>query len=723
MSKIKYTNKKLSLFSTTFLISALWPFATTAYAETANIDDSNIDEIIVIQATRRNIPVESLPNTIRLIEKEAIEEQFVFSTSLVDIISQTVASFSPSRQKLSGAGESFRGRSPLYLIDGVPQSNPLRNGSRDGFTLDAAVVERIEILFGANAIQGVGATGGVINYVTLAPTDEDDWQFRTEAQINVTDSIDGDGTGYRGSATILRDFGAIDLVASVALESRNAYYDAKGRRIGIDNVQGDIQDSFSVNYFLKAGWDIDEDTRFQLSANIFELKGDGDYIQVAGDRDAGIPTSSIRADQEGFAPVNTANTFSAIFTKNNLFGGDLTIQGFYRKFEAIYGGGRFGGFFNTGAEAAGEETFDQSANNSNKTGAKLTYSHGNLPIDGLTVTGGVDWLHDKTFQALVQTGRLWVPEVEFDSIAPFLQFDQQFLDDRALISFGLRHESATLKIDDYQTIFFYGATEVGGGEPNFSETLFNIGGSFEILDGVKLYSSYAQGFTMPDVGRVLRAVTTPGLDIASLLNIEPIIADNIEIGFSFEKGGFTSNAAYFWSESEFGQRLASNSQNIFEVVREPTEINGFEISAEYTFEAPVTIGATYANIEGKSDQDADGVIDEDIGAISISPDRLNLYITAQPTDAISIRAQLTTLFDRTFNDTTTDTDFDGYSLLDLSIGYQFEDIGRFNLGVQNALNKDYITYFSQSVDYAASRGDRFFSGRGRTIILRWSAEF
>ena len=30
------------------------------------------------------------------------------------------------------------------MIDGVPQSSPLRNGSRDGYTIDTAMIERIE---------------------------------------------------------------------------------------------------------------------------------------------------------------------------------------------------------------------------------------------------------------------------------------------------------------------------------------------------------------------------------------------------------------------------------------------------------------------------------------------------------------------------------------------------------------------------------------------------
>src|SRR5690606_39827031 len=54
-------------------------------------------------------------------------------------------------------------------LDGVPQSNPLRDGRRDGFTIDMEAIERVEVIFGANAIQGLGATGGIVNYVTVSP--------------------------------------------------------------------------------------------------------------------------------------------------------------------------------------------------------------------------------------------------------------------------------------------------------------------------------------------------------------------------------------------------------------------------------------------------------------------------------------------------------------------------------------------------------------------------
>ena len=701
-------------------ILTLAPAFQTAFAE-ETADPAALEEVIV-QATRRALPAEDLPSKIRLIERDELDRQIGFSTNLADIIGQKVPSFSPSRQKLSGAGESFRGREPLYLIDGVPQSNPIRNGSRDGFTIDAAVIERAEVLFGANAIQGIGATGGVINFVTLKPTRQQDWQFRLEGAAGANKDFDSDGRDLRSSATALKDFGALDLVASAAFEKRGAFYDAKGRRIGVDNTQGDIQDSLTRNFFIKTGWDINDATRLQFTANLFKLKGDGDYVQVAGKRAADIPATSVRGAIQGQAPANTVNTFSLDFTRDKLFGGDLALQGFYRRFEAVYGGGTFN-TFRTGNEAAGEKTFDQSANNSNKRGFKATYTHSDLPIAGLTVTGGLDWLRDETFQELIQTRRLWVPATVFSSLAPFIQFDQQLFGERLLLSAGLRHEFAALAVDDYTTLFTYGAHTVAGGKPKFSETLFNIGGSFEIMTGLRPYASYAQGFTMPDVGRVLRAVNRPGQDIDTLLNIQPIIADNTEIGVSFERGGLSANIAYFWSESEFGQRLFANADGIFEARREPVEIEGIELSAEYDLDGRYLLGAGYAALEGRSDQDGDGRIDEDLGAENISPDRLNLYASARLSDRLTAFAQISHFLDRKFNDPTSATDFNGYTLVDLNLGYEFDGLGRIELAAQNLLNEDYISYFSQSVSYAANSNNRFFAGRGRTLTLRWTLAF
>ncbi len=56
---------------------------------------------------------------------------------------------------MSGSGETLRGRTPLVMIDGIPQSNPLRPTGREMHTIDASMIERIEVIKGANASNGV----------------------------------------------------------------------------------------------------------------------------------------------------------------------------------------------------------------------------------------------------------------------------------------------------------------------------------------------------------------------------------------------------------------------------------------------------------------------------------------------------------------------------------------------------------------------------------------
>ena len=229
--------------------SAISPGSTSAA-------ESVVEEVIV-SASRMEIPASALPATIEVIGKDALDIQAQIGGSAVDAVAALVPSFSPTRQKLSGSGETLRGRSPLYLVDGVPQTSPLRDDSRDGFTIDPFFIDRVEVIFGSNAIQGIGATGGVVNYVTIpAPRAAATWTGSVLAQGSASGSVSGDSPGYKVAARVGRDFGVLDLTAGVAYETRGAYYDADGLRIGHDGAQGETQDSTSQSLFGRVGLDV-----------------------------------------------------------------------------------------------------------------------------------------------------------------------------------------------------------------------------------------------------------------------------------------------------------------------------------------------------------------------------------------------------------------------------------------------------------------------------------
>ncbi|HLT44170.1 MAG TPA: TonB-dependent receptor plug domain-containing protein, partial [Luteimonas sp.] len=128
---------------------------------------TDFDKVTVSASTSRLPDSEAaLPNTITVITAEQLQEQLAVTRDLSQVLANLIPAFAPSRQKMSSFGESLRGRQPLYMVDGVPQSTPLRDGSRDAHTIDPAMIERIEVIHGANALQGLGASGGIINIIT-----------------------------------------------------------------------------------------------------------------------------------------------------------------------------------------------------------------------------------------------------------------------------------------------------------------------------------------------------------------------------------------------------------------------------------------------------------------------------------------------------------------------------------------------------------------------------
>ena len=674
---------------------------------------------VVITAARGEAPRATLPATVTVIGAEDLVTQQALGASAVETVSNLVPSFSPTRQKLSGFGETLRGRSPLYLVDGVPQSTPLRDDSRDGFTIDSYFIDRIEVVFGSSAIQGIGATGGVVNYVTAAtPKSDEGWTGRATAQTTFDDGVVGDSLGWKTAALVGRDMGAWDFVLGAAYERRGAFYDADERRIGVDGTQGDLQDSASWSLFLKAGWDFSETRRLELMANHFELEGDADYIAVPGDRARGVPTTSIRGATLGVPPTNEVTSAALSYRDGDLLGGTFRAQVYAHDYEGTFGGGRFASFQDPAIAPVGSH-YDQSANNSEKQGFKLDYERRIEAVPGLRALIGLDGLRDTTFQALVLSDRLWVPETTYKSLAPFLQLRQALLNERLHLSAGVRYENATLEVGDYRTLWGQGNQQVAGGEPSFEEVLVNFGATYEALDGLVGYGSYNQGFTMPDVGRVLRAVSTPGADIDTYLDVTPVISDNVEFGLEYGRGPFRASAAWFRSTSDRGALLIRNADGNFDVQRQRTEIEGIELTGRWAASDWLTVGGSFAHLEGRTDGDGDGSVERDLAGVNIAPDRLLLYVEAVR-GAFSGRLQHQTFFDRSFEGEPAANSFEGYTVADAVLTWRAEPAS-FSLGVQNLLDEDYVTYFSDT--QSPTDNTNYYFGRGRTLTLGVSKTF
>lgn len=693
--------------------------STVASSSPPSQEQATAIDDVVVTAARTRLPASALPLTVDIIDSQSLDEQAAISGSVVDAVATLSASFSPTTQKLTGGGESLRGRAPLYTINGIPQTAPLRDTSRDGYTIDPFFVDRVELIYGSNALQGIGATGGVVNQVTVSAPTKDGWSGRTLAQLTSAGGLQSDSFGGKiaGLAAYRQD--PFDGLFGVAFDRRGAFYDGDGRRVGVINGQGDVQNSEALSFFSRFGWDVTPDLRLDLMASRFELKGNGKYVVVPGDRLTGRPTSSQRGTTEGEASANRVQTYSASLTHQDLWGGVMNAQLFYNATRDLFGGDRSRTYQDASIAPIGT-LWDQTASQSRKRGARLNYERDIPGVPGLTATVGVDALQDRVRQDLIVYKRTWVPEIDYRSLAPFVQANLSLFNDRLRLAGGVRQENVDLSIEDFTTLAVYGSRAVQGGKPSFSSRLANGGIVYEPIDGLRTYASYAQGYTMADIGRILRAIDTDGVQVESFLNISPVVSDNKEIGVEWKRGAFELGASYFWSSSKLGQFFVRDADGSFVVLRQPVDIEGLELNGRV--QTPVdglVLSAGYARLRGRTDSNGDGIFDKDLDGSNISPDRINLAAIYSQ-GPLSARLQVQSYLKRSFAGGDPRNDFGGYTLADAYVRYETA-IGGLSLAVQNLFDKQYINYASDTANPTDNL--RYFAGRGRAFTLTWDRRF
>lgn len=690
--------------------SALMPFTSQA---------ADAVEEVIVTAGRVERPLSTIPNTVTLINAQELQQQLSIQDDLSTVLGNLIPGFSPSRQKMTSAGETLRGRKPLYMIDGIPQSNPLRSGGRDGHTIDPFVIERVEVLHGANAIHGLGASGGIINLITKKPSKTLEQSIRLSTSVQTEDlSESADfGVGY----SLSNSFGNADLIASLSWRNYGVAYDGKGQIIGADNTQGDTMDAHSLNGFIKAGYNWD-DQRLELSINRFDIENKNNWVSVAGDASEGIPSSAVKGDIQGEGARNQVTTIGLNYSKDEFLGQRLRVQAFSQDFAATYG-----------AEAVplatfqdpayGPELIDQSQNNSEKHGVKITLVKDELANLPVNLVYGLDLLQDKTWQALIQTNRAWVPPTRYDNYAPYAQVEFTGVD-KLILTGGLRYEKSKLEVDDFTTLAAYGSQFVEGGSPEFSETLFNYGGTYQLTGQWRVFANYAEAFSMPDVGRVLRGINKPNQSVDSFLDLKPILTESNEIGVEFNSSNLKLQLSYYKSDSEFGERLQRNADGIYTVEREETQVEGFEFTSAWAVTDLDLLSLRYAQAKGRYDSNSDGKLDSDLGGANISPDRANLSWDRSWANSwignLDSRLQVNYLFDRDTRNSSNQVtnEFKGYTTLDLSIDLQALG-GNISFAVQNLTNKYYFTYYSQT----SPNDIRNFTGVGRSYNLSYQKSF
>lgn len=716
-------------------VHAQQPTAADAQADEAGEDDRATDlDAVIVTGTRSPKAVDKIPGAVTLVSREEIKHSLLVTEDATAVLARTVPGYAESSQAMSNSGETLRGRIALRLFDGVPQGSPLREGGRSATFTDMGIVERIEVINGPSASEGIGAAGGIINYLSTVPRKEGN-EFRLLTRYST--QFASDSSGWKVGLNFMRKQDDYDLVVGASVIDRGMSYDGNGRRIGM-NTSGSVSDSQADNLFVKGGVNFGEDgmQRLQASYSRFKIEGNGDYVQTGGCRydpvecPVPMPITSERGHIFGSkAEINDFEQVNLMYTHGDLLGGTFMVNGYWADQSMRYlpedGDDRQLVWPLPNEE---DRIFDQSEITSKKYGLRPSWVRSSLfDVSGLELRIGVDYVKDEAQQRLALTNRVWVPPMEYTSTAPYLQLSYDL--GPVTLSGGYRREDGELHVDSYTTTPYRNSVFVQGGGVEYTEGLANFGAIWRITDEWSVFGSYGEGFGLPNIGIPLRNINVPGQSVDRIRDLQAIVVDNREFGFNWRGERGSLSASHYDSRSPFGTSLSVDPEtNDYVLNRAPTRIKGVEVSGDWRFNEAWKVSALYSRIRGKTSfWNADlegrypaGGLNKPMGVSDINPDKISASVTWKFAPGGDVTLGATRLADRHLSGSDV-REYDGatysyredtygYTLFDLGVNYRTEKYGRFSLGIENLTDKQYILSWSQ-VDFYKN----YFAGRGRMI--------
>ena len=673
---------------------------------------------VVVSATRGAEQLRSVPTSISVVAPQALETQTSLTGDLGDILAQTVPGLAQSTGTLSNYGQTLRGRNLFVLIDGVPQSTPLRNGLRSLRSINPSAIERVEVIRGASALYGYGATGGAINIVTKR-AEEGAVNAFAEAGARFSTQEVGSSLSEHGQLRVSGRSGAFDYLASGSYEDWGYFFDGQGDLVPQDpQGQGGLAGADEYNVLLKGGVQLAEAQRVEASFNYYDFKQNIEYVTVPGT--AGEQKSS--ADEVEDAPGKDPGTENLIATLRyehaDLLGSSLSVRALLQDFKTRFGYAEY--------YPGGGQGFIRS----DKLGARLDietplgFTEG-TPLAGSTLRWGADVLRDETAQPL-EDGRTYVPPIQQTSAAPFAQLKLP-LAERAVVRGGARYEAFRLAVDDFTTL--HGQSEVEGGTLNYDAFVFNAGGVFFLSDAAEVFASFSQGFSVADVGRTLRSYGE-GRDAETTsveaLGPEAIKVNGYEVGARLSTALADASLTGFINTSDLGASYVGDYPNI-RLSRAAERIRGVEATLDVRPLEKVEVGGTFTYLEGKRDTDDGNGYESFLGGSRIPPLKVTGYAAYTPIDGWNARVQLLHSGARDRFEAQEDGTYaygqapvDAYTTVDLQTALDLGTLGAGRGTIQVGVENLFDTFYFPPVSQWVGSGTSYAAAPGRRVSVSYS---
>lgn len=685
----------------------------SALAAGSSVADSNkkkpLEELVITGIAGAELPLSSIPGAAQVISQQAILEQVNISHDIADMMANLVPAYSPSNQLASNFGQTFRGKKAVVLIDGVLQTTPIRNASREFMTIAPEALETIEIIHGSSALYGNGYAGGVVNFVTRKASDT--VQAWSSIEANFQPDGNGDTLGWGVNQGFSGPLGSNwNYVANFNYKDTGKFVDADGDILPEDQSgQGGYANGDQYDILLKLGYHGELNT-VDMTLHSYDMSNGLTYERMI-DPVTGFTVIDTSRAYTGKDPSNEISSATVKWIREQVLGQTFTLQA-----------------------SVGDNTYNYATTLVESKKYKLVPQFVYQSDDErLRVIYGIDFEQDNTTQKQRDNSSCWICDVTKTQTSPFAQVWYQLMPELE-VQLGVRYENYNYDVPSYLSVrgALSGQT-IAGGDLDYSETTFNGGLVYHLTDNIDVFGGYSEGYAVDDLRRLRGPVEDSVKGMKQYLPATK--SHNIEVGLRGQSESVNYSIALFQTRTDDAAHYGQNSDGSYPLeflIYADEEIYGVEATLDYAINDSWTVGGTYAYSEGEYDDEV-GNTERSLNGTRITPQKLTAYIDTQITSALSARLQVLNVSNRDeFDELDTggyyyyESPIEGYTTVDALVSYDLQQKrwGTLSLSARNLLNKDYSPASSQvNKENARASVATAYRAQGRAVSLKWSIEY
>lgn len=681
--------------------------ASSANAAQTNTPTFTLDKVTVA-ATLTEQKVGDVANTVTVIDQTDIENNS--ATNIREMLRYEPGVEVGSSDRFGLTGFNIRGLSGnrvKILVDGVEQAKdfnsggPYLRGTRNFVDLDS--LKQVEVVKGpASSLYGSDALGGLVAFTTKDAAD-----FLTPASAG-NDFFSSVKAGYNSvdqsfneTLTLANRYNTLESLLVYTRRDGEEYSnfdDGYEGGSGNQRTQRDPVDTASDNLLLKLASQLNPHHRISLIAEYQNTQSETDLLSLEGPSYSRMFNySDYRGDdtntRKRFGLKHDIDQETALFDQLSwaLDWQESTTE------QVSYNHTSFAGYGRRKIDYSNEEDALQFSLQANKAFEQHLITYGAQYHANTLKNSTNKYYLDGTRPDDIQR---YTPTVDGVTWGLFLQDQISFLDDRLVVTPGIRYDnfSAEPETDSVYT------TEFDDHESD--KWTARIGTVYSFNDNYSMFAQISQGFKAPDLVQLYREDSASwyrGYITTANPDLKPEHSNSYEVGFRAQDNwGNVEIAAYYNDYKDFINTktdeiiyngLTVNStqyQNIASAT-----IKGIEARASLWLDqvssAPLgsslQLSLAYADGEGKNDGDA-----SDTPIDSVAPLKAVIganYDAPEGTWGSAINWTLVASKDSSDIADETDATTAGFGILDINGYYNVNDKLTIRGGIYNLTNKEY----------------------------------